>query len=171
VTALRSVRTRPAERSRKPDLSELAVMLRFGDLVVAVAAQRVARIALADEAAPATAATPSVEIGGVVLPAWDLGVLLGLTGAPEAWLIMTTGDEPGAPRIALGTGPCMAIAAHDALLPLPPGVVSAPPAAVAGVFVTDAALRARGVGQLGVRIDPMRLIGWSVLAGARHGEP
>jgi len=168
---LRSVNTRPAERSRNRDLSELAVLLRFGDLVVAIAAQRVARIALADEAVPATAATPSVEIAGAVLPAWDLGALLGLTGSPEAWLIMTTGDEPGAPRIALGTGPCLAIAAHGELSALPPGVISAPPAAVAGVFITDAALRERGVGQLGVRIDPMRLIGWSVLASARRGAP
>jgi hypothetical protein len=152
------------------DISELAVMLQFGDLVVAVAAQRVARIALADEVAPAPGATPSVQVGGAVLPAWDLGKLLGLPIDPVAWLVMTTADEPGAPRIALGTGPCLAIAAHGEVWPLPPGVVTAPPGAVAGVFVIDPLLRAPGVGQLGIRIDPIRLIGWSVLAGTRRGE-
>lgn len=151
-------------------ISELAVMLQFGDLVVAVAAQRVARIALPDEAVPAAAATPSVRIADAVLPAWDLGELLGLEAAPAAWLVMTTGDEPGAPRFALGTGPCLAIAAHGEVSALPGGVVSAPPGAVVGVFATDPALRARGVGPLGIRLDPVRLIGWSVLASPRRGE-
>lgn len=152
------------------DISELSVMLQLGEIVVAIAAQRVARIALADEATPVAGASPSVRIGDAVLPAWELGQLLGLAGEPATWLVMTTGDEPGAPRIALGVGPCLAIAAHDDISPLPDGVITAPAGAVTGVFVTDPAMRERGVGELGVRIDPVRLIGWSVLAGARRGE-
>jgi len=166
---LRSVTTRPAARLRNRDIAELAVMVRFGELVVAVGAQRVSRIVTAEEAVPAPGAAPSVKIDGAVLPAWNLGALLGLAGPPAAWLVMTTGDEPGAARIALGTGPCIAVASHDAISPLPPGVVGVPTAAVVGVFVTDAALRDRGVGPLGVRIDPMRLIGASALAAARRG--
>jgi hypothetical protein len=166
---LRSITTRHAGPLRARDISELAVLLRFGDLVVAIAAQQVARIALADDGVPAAGATPSVQIDGAVLPAWDLGKLLGLSVPPTAWLVMMTGDEPGAPRIALGTGPCLAIGAHGQVAPLPPGVVSAPPGAVAGVFVTDAALRERGLGELGVRIDPMRLIG-TPAASARRGD-
>jgi hypothetical protein len=151
-------------------ITELAVMVRFGQLVVAVPAQRVARIAMVDEVvAVPERATPSVQIGNAVLPAWDLGKLLGLSDPPAAWLILTTSDEPDAPRIALGTGPCVAVAPHDGVSPLPPGVISAPPAAVVGVFATDAALRERGVGQLGVRVDPMRLIG-SAVPAARAGD-
>lgn len=165
----RAATPRVPARQLVRDISELAVMLRFGELVVAVGAQHVARIALADEAVPVSGTIPSVRLGDAVLPAWQLGKLLGLTGELAAWLVMTTGDGPGAPRIALGTGPCLAIATHDKVAPLPAGVVTAPPGAVAGVFVTDPALRARGVGALGVRIDPMRLIGWSVLAAARRG--
>jgi hypothetical protein len=155
---------------RSHDISELAVMVRFGALAVAVAAQRVSRIALADEAVRARASSSAVRIGDAVLPAWDLGKMLGFSDAPSAWLIMITGDEPGAPRIALGTGPCIAIAAHGELSSLPAGVVSASPAAVVGVFVTDPALRDRGVGNLGVRVDPMRLIGATELATALRGE-
>ena len=168
---LRTVKLRGPELVRDRAISELAVMVRFGALAVAVAAERVARIVMADEVVPAAGANPSVRIGDAVLPAWDLGKLLGFAEPPAAWLIMTTSDEPNAPRIALGTGPCVAVASHDGVSPLPIGVVSAPLAAVIGVFVTDPALRERGVGQLGVRIDPMRLIGSSGLAAARRGGP
>ncbi len=167
---LRTVKGRGAERLRSRDISELAVMVRFGELVVALAAQRVSRIVTADEAmVTEDAEIPSVQIGSAVLPAWDLGDLLGFSEPPAAWLVMTTGEGPSALQIALGTGPCIAVASHEDVLPLPPGVVSAPQGAVIGVFVTDVALRERGVGQLGVRIDPMRLIGSSELAAARRG--
>lgn len=166
---LRSVTTRPAEvRSR--GISELAVMVQFGELVVAVAAERVSRIAMADEAVPVAGVAPRVRIADAVLPAWDLGKLLGLAEPPAAWLVMTTSDEPGAPRIAVATGPCLAVAAHAPVCALPIGVVSAPQTAVTGVFVTDPALRERGLGQLGVRVDPMSLIGASGRAAARRSE-
>jgi hypothetical protein len=152
-------------------LSELAVIVRFGELVVALPAQHVSRIAMVDEAVAIPGAPARIRIGDAVLPAWELGKLLALTEALAAWLILTTGDEPNAPRIALGTGPCVAVSTHDEVSPLPPGVVSAPPAAVLGVFVTDPALRERGLGQLGVRIDPVRLIGApAIAAAARRGE-
>jgi hypothetical protein len=167
---LRTVRTRTPELIRSRGIAELAVMVRFDQLVVALAAERVARIALADEALPVAAASPSVLIGGAVLRAWDLGLLLGFTEPPAAWLIIATSDEPNAPRIALGTGPCIAVAGHGVVSPLPPGVLRAPASAVLGVFVTDPVLRERGVGPLGVRVDPMRLIGLSALAAAHRGE-
>lgn len=144
-------------------------MVQFGELVVALAAQHVSRIVMADEAVAVPGAPASVRIGDAVLPAWELGKLLALAGPPAAWLVLTTGDEPNAPRIALGTGPCVAVSPHGEISPLPPGVVSAPPAAVLGVFVTDPALRERGIGQLGVRLDPVRLIGASAIAAARRG--
>jgi hypothetical protein len=165
----RTANTRTAERLRSHDISELAVMVRFGELVVAVAALRVSRIVMADEAVPADVrSTRYVRIGDAMLPAWNLGTLLGFSEPPVAWLVMRTRDEPSAPEIALGSGPCIAVASHDGVTPLPAGVLSSPQAAVIGVFVTDAALRARGVGPLGVRVDPMRLIGSSVLAAARR---
>ena len=151
-------------------LAELAVIVRFGELVVALPARHVSRIAMADEAVAVPGAPARVRIGDAVLPAWELGKLLALAEAPAAWLILATGDEPSAPRIALGTGPCLAVSAHEGVSPLPPGVVSAPLAAVLGVFVTDPALRKRGLGQLGHRIDPVRLIGPSAIAAARRGE-
>ncbi|HEX3766644.1 MAG TPA: hypothetical protein VHW23_48450 [Kofleriaceae bacterium] len=152
-------------------LSELAVLVRFGELVVALAAQHVSRIVMADEAEEVPGAPSSVRIGDAVLPAWELGDLLALSEAPAAWVVLAAGDEPGAPRFALGTGPCIAVSSHDAVSPLPPGVVSVPPAAVIGVFVTDPTLRERGLGPLGVRIDPVRLIGAAAIAAAaRRGE-
>ncbi|HEY0479649.1 MAG TPA: hypothetical protein VGD37_19150 [Kofleriaceae bacterium] len=166
----RSAAPRTPARPRNAAISELAVMVQFGELVVAIAAQRVARIVMADEAVPAPGATPSVQIGGAVLPAWDLGKLLGFSEPPAAWLIMATGDEPGAPEIAVGTGPCISVSSHHGISPLPPGVIAAPFAAVAGVFATDAVLRERGAGHLGLRVDPLRLIGAPALAAARRGE-
>ena len=167
---LRTVTTKPAALQTLA-IGELAVLVRFGELVVAVAAQRVSRIVLADEAVPASPrATPRVMIGGATLPAWDLGKLLGFAEPPAAWLVVTTGDEPSAPEIALGTGPCIAVSSHDGASPLPAGVVSAPAAAVIGVFETDPALRERGLGRLGVRVDPLRLIGPAALAAAQRGE-
>jgi hypothetical protein len=166
---LRSVKLRAADWLRSRDISELAVMVRFGELVVAIAAQRVARIVMADEAVAVAGPTPSVRIGDAVMPAWNLGALLGFAEPPAAWLVMTTSDEASAPSIALGTGPCIAVASHDGISALPAGVVTAPIAAVLGVFVTDAALRDRGVGPLGVRLDPMMLIGLPALAAAQRG--
>jgi hypothetical protein len=162
----RPARPRGAAPLAARALSELAVLVQFGELIVAVAAQHVSRIVLADDAAVVPDSPGSVRIGDAVLPAWELGKLLALADAPAAWLILATGDDPGAPRIALGTGPCVAVAPHDEISPLPPGVVSVPPAAVLGVFVTDPALRARGIGPLGVRIDPVRLIGAPAIAAA-----
>lgn len=166
----RSVTLRAPARQRARDISELAVLVRFGALVVGIAAQRVSRIVMADEAVAVAGAAPSVRIGDVVLPAWDLGRLLGFSEAPAAWLVMTSSDAPGAPTIALGTGPCIAVAPHDAVSPLPPGVVNAPAAAVVGVFVTDPALRERGAGHLGVRIDAMRLIAGAAPDARRGGR-
>lgn len=167
---LRTISTRPAElRSRA--IGELAVMLRFDRLVVAVPAERVVRIVLADEAVPAAPrATPRVQIHGATMPAWDLGKLLGLSGPPAAWLVFATGDQPGGSAIALGTGPCIAVTTHDGAAALPGGVVVGPDAAVVGVFATDAALRERGLGELGLRVDPLRLIGPAALAAAQRGE-
>jgi hypothetical protein len=167
----RTVKLRTAERQRSRGIAELAVLVRFGDLVVAVAAQRVSRIVMADEVADAPGrATPSIRLGASVLPAWDLGALLGFSEPPAAWLVMTTSDEPNAATIALGTGPCMAVASHEDISALPPGVVSAPSAAILGVFATDVTLRDRGAGHLGLRVDPMHLIGASALAAAQRGE-
>lgn len=165
----RPARTRVAAPLATRALSELAVLVRFGELVVAMAAQHVSRIAMADEAVALPGPPASVQIGDTVLPAWELGKLLALADPPAAWVILETGDEPDAPRIALGTGPCIAVSSHGDISPLPPGVVSAPPAAVLGVFITDPALRERGIGHLGVRIDPVRLIGASAIAAARRG--
>jgi len=58
-------------------LAELAVIVRFDALVVALPAQHVSRIAMADEAVPVTGGS-SVRIGDAVLPAWELGKLLAL---------------------------------------------------------------------------------------------
>lgn len=168
----RSVKLRTAERPRSRGIAELAVLVRFGELVVAIAAQRVSRIVMADEAVEVPGrATPCIRLGTQVLPAWDLGELLGLSEPRAAWLVIATSDEPSASTIALSTGPCMAVASHDELSALPPGVVSAPAEAVLGVFATDATLRERGAGHLGVRVDPMRLIGAAALALAERGEP
>ena len=167
---LRTINTRPAEL-RTRAIGDLAVLVQFGRLVVAIAAQRVARIVLADEAVPAAPrSTPRIQIGGTVMPAWDLGKLLGFREAPAAWLVFTTTDQPDSPEIALGTGPCIAVATHDGAAPLPGGVVVGPESAVIGVFATDLALRERGIGELGVRVDPLRLIGPAALAAAQRGE-
>ena len=166
----RSIKLRTAEPQRSHGIGELAVLVRFGTLVVAVAAQRVSRIVMADEVVDAPGrATRCIRIGATVLPAWDLGELLGLSEPPAAWLVMTTSDEPTAGSIALGTGPCLAVASHDELSALPAGVVSAPTAALLGVFATDANLRDRGAGHLGVRVDPLCLIGATALAVAQRG--
>ncbi len=151
-------------------ISELAVLVQFGELVVAIQAQRVVRIVLAHEAEPLVQRSiPHVRIGADVLPSWDLGLLLGFREEAAAWIVMTADDAPDAPVFAIGTGPCIAVTTHAALSVLPPGIVTAPPSAVLGVFPTDAALRERGLGHLGVRIDPVRLIGTSALATARRG--
>lgn len=166
--SVRGVRTRAPERARVHGIADLAVMVQFDDLVVAIPAQRVSRIVLADTVVEVASAhaRPHVQIGPQALPAYDLAHLLGLGHAPAAYLVLNVDEGYQHTEVALGSGPCIAIAAHGPLSRLPRGILTDASGGVIGVFPTDAALRGRGVGPLGVRVDPLRLIG-----ATRWGQP
>lgn len=164
--SIRGIRTRAPESARIHGIADLAVMVQFDDLVVAIPAPRVSRIVLADtvDEAPSTSGRPHILLGAQAMPAYDLGGLLGLGRPPAAYLVLTVDEAYSRTEVALGSGPCIAIAAHGPLSRLPRGILTDATGGVIGVFATDAALRGRGVGPLGVRIDPLRLIGatrWS----------
>jgi hypothetical protein len=163
--SVRGVRTRAPARARVHGIADLAVMVQFDDLVVAIPAQRVARIVLADEATDAAGAR--IRIGDHTLPAYDLAHLLGLGHAPAAYLVL--GAHDGHAEVALASGPCIAIAAHGPLSRLPRGILTDTTGGVLGVFSTDPSLRGRGGGPRGVRVDPRRLIG--AAPAARWGRP
>jgi len=96
------IRSRAAAPLARRALSELAVIVRFDALVVALPAQHVSRIAMADEAVPVTGGS-SVRIGDAVLPAWELGKLLALGEPSAAWL---ASRDPGEPRPATEARRC-----------------------------------------------------------------
>jgi len=190
----------PARGARRPAHDEpavattLCVLVRLDRLLVAIPAEMVQRLVLAAEVVVvgstggeaeggpmAASGELRVRSGATYLPAWELGRLLGIEVATEAWIFLAAmSGEPdadgaghrtpraagGAGLIALGTGPCLAVRRMPAPAPLPPGLFRAGGPAMIGTFAVDEGLRQRGLGVAGLMLDPVALVGAATVAAA-----
>jgi hypothetical protein len=109
-----------------------------------------------------------LRVGGSAYPAWDLGLLLGLSRQSDAWVLLRLPSTPEPLPLALRTGPCLsaALLPETALRPLPAALSRERPGLVTGAFST-ARLRlvGRRVGPVGLGLDVTRL--WSDRERAR----
>jgi hypothetical protein len=135
----------------------LCAVVRCDRLAVAIAADCVIRLVLADEVTTRTVeGVRFVRAGALEARGWPLAALLEVDAATEAWVFVR--GAGGAP-VALGTGPCLAVRPLRPPHPLPQGLFRRSRAAVIGAFRVDDGLRERGVSIVGVWIDPARLVG------------
>jgi hypothetical protein len=146
----------------------LCVLVRCHTLVVAVPARLVLRMALADEVATTRASNGALlaRSGDAVLPAWDLGALLGLSSPTAAWLFLSVDGGAQPVSLALATGRCLAVRPLPAPTPLPSGLFKKHSDAVVGAFRVDDTLRSQGAGIVGVWLDPLRLLGATAITTA-----
>jgi hypothetical protein len=125
-----------------PLSGRLALIALCGDLVVAIDAMAVREIRRADETSvrfvdggPALLALDG-ELGPEVVPAWDLGDLLGIEAEPLAWAIV---ELPGLGRqIALGLGRCVTVESLPVCRAIPRAIFASRPHAIAAGFSTAA---------------------------------
>jgi hypothetical protein len=146
----------------------LRVFVHCAPWVLALPAERVERLLLADEVyldrgdcVDAAAALGIVRIGRAAYPAWDLGLLLGMPPQREAWMLLAVPFSSGTVPLALRTGACLSAAAlpASALKALPPALYRDRPGLVTSAFAT-ALLRlgGRSVGPIGLVLEPGRLL-------------
>ena len=111
----------------------LWLYLRCDDRLLAIAAESIQRALLVEEAPPPQLpplGAPSgclglLQMHGDRHVAWDLGVLLGLSPARRAWILLRAPHEEGPLAVALRTDDCLHVGAfpHAAALPLPAGIL------------------------------------------------
>jgi hypothetical protein len=155
-----------------PATQILCVVVRCDQLAVAIPAGNVTRLALADEVeVRAAAGVTRARSGAIDAAAWPLSRLLDLDAPTDSWVFLGVGDGARAVPLALGAGPCLAVRPLPPPERLPAGLFRRSAAAVVGAFRVDDALRDKGVGIVGVWIDPVVLIGVGAIDAARGGSP
>jgi hypothetical protein len=155
-------------RRRAPERAEaartLCAIVRCGSIAVAIPAEEVALIALAEDASvEQRAGGLRITVGALAAPGWSLADLLELDAPVSSWLFLRSPGDPTA-LVALGCGECLTVqklADPDAL---PRGVFRAGASAIErargiiGAFRVEDALQQRGCGIAGIWVDPVRLI-------------
>lgn len=144
--------------------SELAALVSCHSFGVAIPTRTVARLFLPEQVAAKelngdAPLLGSIEAGGRVCAAWDLGRILGLPALASSWVVLDVPDDHGALPVALRAGPCAMVTEvrHDA--PLPPRIFERRGEAFPSAFATTArgdALPAQ-LGLFGLWLDPARL--------------
>jgi len=141
-------------------VSELAVFLRVGPLYVALAGGTVTRLVLPDAAVHVAGEPSTLDVGGDVHAAWDLGALLGRDPMGVAWVLLRVPYEHASIRIALRTGSCVGVGEMPDAVPLPRGTFTSRTAAIRGAFA------ARGEQVYGLVLDPAQLLSREELAAS-----
>lgn len=133
---------------------ELSVIVRAGDLCVALPAARVARLILADDLPVMRDGAPGlVEVAGAPYASWDLGELLGVGKLSAAWVLLAVPASGSDLRVALRTGPCVAVVPMPRWSAVPPRAFVARPRALGRVF----SMRELGGTGIGLAVDPVHL--------------
>jgi hypothetical protein len=161
-------RRRRQARERIEVAQTLCAIVRCGSLAVAIPADIVTFIALAQD----TTVAPHprglhVRAGDLGAPGWLLPELLGIEGITTSWLFLRSTPRIGV--AAIGCGECITVQKLPDPDPLPRGVLRAEGGAIIGAFRVDDAIVQRGCGIVGVWIDPERLIAAEVTA--REASP
>jgi hypothetical protein len=148
---------------------ELSVVVRAGDLLVALPAVRVARLILADELPVLRDGAPGlVEVAGAPYASWDLGELLGVGKLSAAWVLLGVPAAGTEVRVALRTGPCVAVVPMPRWSAVPQRAFVARPRAMGRVF----SMRELGGAGIGLALDPSLLFARHELeaaAAVQHG--
>jgi hypothetical protein len=98
-----------------------------------------------------------VQVGDERFAAWDLGSLLGLRPLAKSWVLLRVAHGGKEVRIALRTGPCLAVQGVRKLMALPPGIFRARRSALTDGFAAPATKGARLHASVGLWLDPSRL--------------
>lgn len=106
---------------------------------------------------------PIVVVDGREWAAWDLGLLLGLERTSHSWILFELKGAERILRIALRTGPCLAVSTIEKRFALPAGMFVKRRGAVFAAFLANEAsnLAAAHADRVGICVDPTKL--WSPL--------
>jgi hypothetical protein len=151
-----------------PLAPELVVVVACHGLVCTLPVRHVERLHRRDEVEPLRPAgrrkgpgdgRQLVTVAGEAYAAWNLGTMLELPPLSVAWVLLQIPGRRGPVPVALRTGACLVVQEAPPTVALPPGVVRARGAGIAGAFTTED-LRGKGwTGAVGLSIDPERF--WS----------
>jgi hypothetical protein len=149
-------RRRGAERVEVA--TTLCAIVRCGPIAVAIPADEITFIALAEDATlEQRGEAMRVTAGGLAAPAWSLPELLEVDAPVTSWLFLRSHGDPAA-LVGLGCGECLTVQKLPDPDALPRGVFRAAETAIIGAFRVDDRLQERGCGIAGIWLDPGRLI-------------
>jgi hypothetical protein len=140
-----------APRPTRPgEASDAAVVFRCDSHVLALFTSHVQRLLLSEEVAeePREAEQPVTRawIDGHPWAVWDLGLLLGVSAQSAAHVLLRVPQGDGFARLALRTGPCLAVQRLPPTWPLRPRLFDGRPKALFATFEAAA---------LGIRTDAL----------------
>jgi hypothetical protein len=145
----------------------LCALVRCGHLAIAIPADLVIFIALADEVQVVDVGDRlRVSASGLVAAGWNLADLLEIEAEITTWMFLKAGST----TIALGCGACMTVEKLVDPDPLPRGLFRAGRDAIIGAFRVDDALLQAGCGLAGIWLDVPRLIGVDAIDAAAREE-
>ena len=139
-------------------VSELALLVRAGTHLFAIAASRVGRIVLADEIEAAVRrpdGSGRVQIGGRWYGTCGLGELFGVR-APSGALVLI--ELEADLSIALQVGACLQVATTPPLTEVPPGLIRGRGAGIVGAFASAGVGATHAIAPFGLMIDPAGLL-------------
>lgn len=150
-------------RAEHPASAGLALLALCGDLVVAIDAMSILEIRRVEETIDRAVSRgmSMLELGGELVPGWDLGELLGIEASASVWLIV---ELPGPHRrVGFRLGRCVTVQPLPVCRALPRGIFIRRPHAIAAGFST-AAIPELADHVSGVVVELARVLGDGELA-------
>jgi hypothetical protein len=137
--------------------ARLALFALCGEIIIAIDAMAIHEIRRAEDAtARATERGLALELDGAILPAWDLGELLGVGACTAAWVIV---GLPGFARpVGFRIGRCVMVQALPVCRGIPRAIFNRRHDAITAAFST-AAIPELADHASGVVVDLTRVLG------------
>jgi len=144
---------------------ELFVLFELAGFTCAVSARSVARLETIDEAELRQSAVPAgaplallgrVQVGGETFAAWDLGALLQVPAASNAWVALRLEGAAGPVPVALRTGRCIGVTPVRPTMQLVSALFRARGQAFRGAF--QVAVAGEAEQRVAVLLDPASLL-------------
>jgi hypothetical protein len=140
---------------------ELGVLVRLHHLLVAIPIGTVSQLVLSSAITVMRRSEPDCpalsDVAGTAHAAWDLGELLGLPPAAEAWVLLKLPHAGTEVRIALGTGACLAVDEIPKHVRLPSHGPTTRAAGIRGGFEPRPSFATKGIA-FGLVIEPTALL-------------
>lgn len=132
--------------------------------VLAIPTTQVERLLLFDEVGREELVTTKLSAGRGVVPvgslyyaSWDLGQMLGLAPLSSAWVLLRVPFLGGEVRLALKTGPCMAVQPLRSTVALPQGAFRARQEGLSRAFAATEVRFGLGDALVGLYVNLVRL--------------